>query len=1336
MSSLADRYLGTQPFSDSALDRLRFRGRNTESELLLHQLIGADLLVLFGKPGLGKTSLLNARLLPLLRARDFLPLPVRFNQLDSLRPMEVFTGAIEQTCKANKIDYTPGDPNSLWEFFKTSVFWRGDRLQTPVLILDQFEEIFTLQTDEFRREVAAELGELLSHRLPDRLWQKLQSGQPLNFSEKAPEIKVLLSLREDDLGMLQELTPQLPSILQNRFRIIPLSREDAQLAIVEPAALVSEEIQFRAAPFTYEAGTVDEILTAARQPRGGIDPFLLQLICQHVERKVLDQQSRHHSSPRTTVDSTYLGGEEGLRALAANFYLDTIKALPRVNLQRRVRSLCEEGLLTENGRRRAILKDEVANRFKLEQESLQSLERARLLRSESREGSIYYEISHDRIAEAIHQNRRWRMPPKLKSMIGVFTFAFSLFSVMLAVWALEERWVAMRKDQEIQRLLEEVATSDRFVAQAKLMLGEESEALAYLARACRCAPRSSIPAEVAVPTILSIAQSHVEFKGHGDQVLSAVFSPDGRRVLTASRDNTARLWDANNGKLVATFEGHRDAVLSAVFSPDGRRVLTASSDGTARVWEADNAKLLTTLQGPSGPVTSAVFSPDGRRVLTASSDGTARLWEVDNAKLLTTLQGPSGPVTSAVFSPDGRHVLTALSDGTAQLWEADSAKLLATLQGHNGPVTSAVFSRDGRRVLTASFDKTARLWEADSGELLVTLEGHSDPVTGAVFSPDDRRVLTASSDGTARLWEADSGKLLAVFENNSNQVKSAVFSPDGRRVLTASSDNTARLWEANSGKLLATLQGHGGPVNSAVFSPDGRRVLTASNDNTARLWDADCGLLATLQGHLGPITSAVFSPDGRRVLTASSDNTARLWEVDGGRLLAIFQGHKDEVWSAVFSPDGRRVLTASDDNTARLWEADGGKLLATFQGHKDEVWRAVFSPDGRRVLTASDDNTARLWEADSGRLLASFQGHSGEVWSAVFSPDGRRVLTASSDNTARLWEVDGGRLLAIFQGHKDGVWSAVFSPDGRRVLTASADATARLWDADSGKFLATFQGHKDEVRSAVFSPDGQRVLTASLDNTARLWGADSGKLLATFQGHKDEVRSAVFSPDGQRVLTASLDNTARLWEADSGRLLAIFRGHGSRVNSAVFSPDGRRILTASFDNTARLWTLLKAKLPPPNWSATFLVWLGGERIAPDGPVGPLSRDERRGFEEQLRQHVNEDSDYARLLRWRLLPPERRAVDPYGQITQEQAADLIIRPDMNEYEAEHAYDLDPQHPLIDLALAGFEKDPIEAEFLRRYSLDRLPNDPKLRQRAAKLLRIQGKEDLARAFETNK
>jgi WD40 repeat protein len=151
-----------------------------------------------------------------------------------------------------------------------------------------------------------------------------------------------------------------------------------------------------------------------------------------------------------------------------------------------------------------------------------------------------------------------------------------------------------------------------------------------------------------------------------DRVINAVFAPDGEHILTASADNTARLWDAD-GKELATFKGHTNALHSAVFAPDGHRILTAG-DTTARLWDTDG-KELAIFNGHSTWVNSAVFSPDGRRILTSSDDTTARLWDADGTEV-ATLKGHTSPVYSAVFAPDGRSILTASEDNTARLWEA------------------------------------------------------------------------------------------------------------------------------------------------------------------------------------------------------------------------------------------------------------------------------------------------------------------------------------------------------------------------------------------------------------------------------------------------------------------------------------------------------------------------------------------------------------------------------------------------------------------------------------------------------------------------------------------
>jgi WD40 repeat protein len=661
-------------------------------------------------------------------------------------------------------------------------------------------------------------------------------------------------------------------------------------------------------------------------------------------------------------------------------------------------------------------------------------------------------------------SRSWaRARQRLVAAAAIFFFVLAVAALSAGAWAYRsQRLASEEKDRADARLKQAQITQSRFLAASarqQIMAGDAGTAI-LLALDALSDDRPYVPeAEFQLDGAWPHLRERLILKGHEGPVLSAAFSPDGKRIVTASADRTARLWDAQTGKQIGEpFKGHEGRVNSAAFSPDGKRIVTASEDKTARLWDAETgAQFGEPLGGHTDEISNAVFSPDGQRIVTASVDATARLWDAKNGR-----------------------------------------QMGAPLRGHGKSLWSAAFSPDGQRVVTASGDKTARLWDAKTGKQIgEPFRGHEEQVRYVAFSPDGKYVITASDDKTARLWDVQTSKQIGEpFRGHDGYVFSAAFSPDGKHIVTASFDDTVRLWGAETGKQIGErLKGHEGRLDSARFSPDGRRIVTASEDKTARLWDAETGkqIGEPLSGHERYVFCAMFSPDGKRIVTASADKTARLWDAETGKSIGEpLRGHEDWVRSAAFSPGGKRIVTASHDKTARLWDAETGRQIGEpLKGHEGVVVTATFSADGKRVVTASGDKTARLWDAETGRQIGEpLKGHTGTVFSASFSPDGKRIVTASGDGTARLWDVGTGKQMGEpLVGPEGRVTSASFSADGKRIVTAHPDdQTARLWDAETGKQIGEpLRGHESFVWSAAFSPDGRRIITASWDKTARQW---------------------------------------------------------------------------------------------------------------------------------------------------------------------------------------------------------------------------------------------------------
>jgi WD40 repeat protein len=634
------------------------------------------------------------------------------------------------------------------------------------------------------------------------------------------------------------------------------------------------------------------------------------------------------------------------------------------------------------------------------------------------------------------------------------------------------------------------------LANVELLRGNIGSALRLAVKATRAdleLPINSLSNSTAAAGLVASvwrARWRVSFGGHENHLTSAAYSPDGSRVVTASWDNTARIWDPVTATEIVAFRGHYTTVNSAVFCPKGSRVVTASNDNTARIWDATSAKEIAILRGHNKYVNTAAFSPDASRVVTASHDRTARIWDVATAEQIAVLHGHEDHVTCAAFSPDGSRIVTAAKDSTVRIWDAATYREITILRQSEKYLTSAAFSPDGTMIVAASWDRTARIWDVEKAVEVAVLRGHENYLTSATFSPDGSMIVTAAMDATARIWAVKDAAEILVLRGHEDQLASATFSPDGSRIVTASRDKTSRIWDIPNVDESTVLHGHKSSVTCAAFSPDGSRVVTAARDHTARIWDvASVKEIAILQGHQDCLTSAAFNPDGSRVVTSSWDQTARIWEVATVREIAVLRGHEGWVISATFSPDGFRIVTASADETARIWDVVTGSEVAVLRGHTASVTSAAYSRDGSRIVTASWDRTARIWDAATGREIAVLRGHNQFVNTAAFSFDGSRIVTASNDKTARIWDPAIAEEIAVLPGHDRELTSAMFSPDGSRIVTASEDASVRIWDTATALEIAVLRGHKDRVFSVAFSPDGLRLVTASNDDTARIWDA-------------------------------------------------------------------------------------------------------------------------------------------------------------------------------------------------------------------------------------------------------
>ncbi len=1004
------------------------------------------------------------------------------------------------------------------------------------LVVDQFEEIFTLCQDEHTR--AGFVAALLA-------------------ATRAPgsRLRVVLGVRADFYGRCAEPPDLAEALADAQVLIGPMTAPQVRDAVVRPAeragamvegALVSTivaEVAGRAGALPMASHVLLEawrrrrgstVTLSGYEAAGGVRGAVAQT-AERIWQDLGEEECRalRHALLRMVEIGEGDGAVTARRADRAEFdagdpvtsgVLEKLAAARLVTLDERTVRLAHEALPAKWPRLRDWVDEDrdgmaVHRRITHAAEVWRSMDRDPdgLYRGVALTRARDWAAGHPGrltgmeqefldAARLAHRRAAVRRRRRIRLSMGVLAAATAVVTVLALLAVAQTGRARDERDLARQRQL---------IASARARLDRDPQLAFLLSRqAYRMRPDAQAETVLRQSTLnwRVIAQHQVFVP----RLKTAAITADGRAAVAATPDGQPWLWRAGGGPPVALAGAGTD-VYDVAISGDGRHVASSHGDGTVRIWDvAATGGPSRILSGQHGIVHDIAFSPDGHHLAGADDAGAVWIWDLTGHAAPRVLErgGTSDVIASAVaFAPDGgRLAAIGGENDPIRVWNLKHASARpVALGGSTGAAEALLFSPDGRRV-AATVDGTLRIWRASGGGPFEL--GEPRGVTPLAFSPDGHRLFTGDSYGVLAVWATGRRSDPLQLHGHAGGVRAATLMRDGHLV-SVGEDGTVRTWDVGGPYDPTVVHPHKGLVHVARFSPDGRYVASGGYDGSVRVWPATgAGTPRVLPGHEGMVLDAEFAPDDVHLATLDTSGAVQIWNWHTGRREAAFT--VKAATRLAYSTAGDRLLASGPGGVTVRAAAGTAARTATMAGPARAG--AAFSPDGTRVVAGAEDGTVRVYRSSDGRPLLTFRGHDGPVAGVAYSPDGTHIASLGVDGTIRIWAADGGRppeaLSAAGQGTR-----VVYSPDGGRLALLGGDELTgiQLWPAEAGIEPVTLRRLGARPLGFAFDRTGDRVATADADGAVRIWSCEVCGSTAQTLRAADTRATRPFTPDERRA---------------------------------------------------------------------------------------------------------------------------------------------------------------------------------------------------------------------------